>query len=125
MGGTLANMVAYAQEKSASKHPEEFGHGCIDGVIAPEVANNASIGGAIIPMVALGIPGDGATAFLMAALTLQGVQPGPLFAANEPVLFNIIFISATVAALVVLLAEVIGMPIFPTCSKYPIISCIR
>lgn len=119
MGGTLANMVAYAQEKSASKHPEEFGHGCIDGVIAPEVANNASIGGAIIPMVALGIPGDGATAFLMAALTLQGVQPGPLFAANEPVLFNIIFISAAVAALVVLMAEVIGMPIFPALLKIP------
>lgn len=119
MGGTLANMVAYAQEKSSSKHPEEFGHGCIDGVIAPEVANNASIGGAIIPMVSLGIPGDGATAFLMAALTLQGVQPGPLFAANNPVLFNIIFISAAIAAVVVFIAEIVGMPIFPSLLKIP------
>ncbi len=119
MGGTLANMVAYAQEKSASKHPEELGKGCIDGVIAPEVANNASIGGAIIPMVALGIPGDGATAFLMAALTLQGVQPGPLFATNEPVLFNVIFVSAAIAALIVLVSEVIGMPAFPALLKIP------
>lgn len=119
MGGTLANMVAYAQEKSSSKHPEEFGHGCIDGVIAPEVANNASIGGAIIPMVALGIPGDGATAFLMAALMLQGVQPGPLFASNEPVLFNVIFLSAAIAAVIVFIAEVVGMPIFPALLKIP------
>lgn len=119
MGGTLANMVAYAQAESSSKHPEEFGHGCVDGVIAPEVANNASIGGAIIPMVSLGIPGDGATAFLMAALTLQGVQPGPLFSTNYPVLFNVIFISAAIAAIFVFVIEIIGMPAFPALLKIP------
>ncbi|MBT9778718.1 Tat pathway signal protein [Clostridium sp. MCC353] len=119
MGGTLANMVAYAQAKSSSKHPEEFGTGCVDGVIAPEVANNASVGGAIIPMVSLGIPGDGATALLMAALTLQGVQPGPLFSTNNPVLFNIIFFSAALAAIFVFIAEIIGMPVFPALLKIP------
>ncbi|MDE6930455.1 MAG: tripartite tricarboxylate transporter permease, partial [Lachnospiraceae bacterium] len=78
MGATLANVVAYAQAKNSSKTPEEFGKGCVDGVIAPETANNASIGGAMIPLLSLGIPGDGNTARILASLTIQGVQAGPL-----------------------------------------------
>ena len=65
LGAGLANLVAYAQAKASSKTPEKFGTGCDEGIIASETSNNAAIGGAIIPMVALGIPGDTATAMLI------------------------------------------------------------
>lgn len=119
MGATLANVVAYAQARSSSKHPEEFGKGCVDGVIAPETANNASIGGAMIPLLSLGIPGDGNTALLLAALTIQGVQAGPLLIRNYPVLVYVCYLSAIVAATGVFLVEVLGMPVFPSLLKIP------
>ncbi len=75
MGAALSNMVAYAQAKSSSKHPEKFGKGCIDGVFASEISNNSSVGGSLIPMVALGIPGDGTTAILLGGLMIHGIQP--------------------------------------------------
>lgn len=74
MGAGLSNMVAYAQAKSASRHPEQFGKGCIDGVFASETSNNASVGGSLIPMVALGIPGDGTTAILLGGLMIHGIS---------------------------------------------------
>lgn len=119
MGATLANVVAYAQAKSASKHPEEFGKGSVEGVIAPETANNASIGGALIPLLSLGIPGDGNTALLLAALTIQGVQAGPLMIRNYPVLVYVCYIAALVAATDVFLVEILGMPVFPALLKIP------
>lgn len=78
MGAGLSNVTAYAMAKSASRHPEEFGKGTVEGVFAPETANNASIGGALIPMIALGIPGDTACALLLGALMIHGVETGPL-----------------------------------------------
>ena len=77
-GGTIAAYVAYGDAKRASKHPEKFGHGSLEGVAAPEAGNNAVTGGAVIPMLTLGIPGDSVTAILLGALTIQGIQPGPL-----------------------------------------------
>ncbi len=65
LGGGLANLVSYAQAKASSSEPDKFGTGCDEGIIASEVANNAAVGGAIIPMIALGIPGDTATAMLI------------------------------------------------------------
>ena len=119
MGSGLSNVVAYAAAKSSSKHPEEFGKGCIDGVIAPEVANNASVGGALIPFISLGIPGDGSTALLLGALTVQGVITGPLMIRNYPSVVYMIYLACMVGALMVLIFEVIGMPIFPSILKIP------
>ena len=119
MGLALSNVVAYAKAKSSSRHPEEFGQGCIDGVIAPEVANNASIGGALVPMIALGIPGDGSTALLLGALTVQGVVAGPLMLKNYTNIVYMIYLSCIFATTCVLIFEIVGMPVFPSLLKIP------
>lgn len=76
-GGTIASIIAYGLEKRLSKHPEQFGKGCLNGIAAPESANNGASGGAMIPMLALGVPGDACTAILLGALTIKGLTPGP------------------------------------------------
>jgi len=76
-GGTIAAFVAYGESKRASKHPEKYGTGILEGVASPESANNAVTGGAMIPMLTLGIPGDAVTAVLLGALIIQGLEPGP------------------------------------------------
>lgn len=119
MGAALSNVVAYAMAKNSSKHPEQFGEGCPDGIIAPEVANNASIGGAIIPMVSLGIPGDGTTALLLGGLTIHGIEAGPLLQKNEPVLVYMIFMAAVLGAVISMLIEVFGIKLFPLLLKAP------
>ena len=77
-GADLAALVAYDQTRRFSKTPERFGTGCVDGVIAAEAANNAVTGGAMIPLLTLGIPGDAVTAVLLGALMIHGLRPGPL-----------------------------------------------
>jgi putative tricarboxylic transport membrane protein len=86
-GSTIASFLSYGIEKGMSKTPERFGHGAIEGVAAPEGANNAETGGALVPLLTLGIPGSGTTAILLAALILWGFKPGPLFIAESPQLF--------------------------------------
>lgn len=86
-GATIASFISYGLEKAVSKHPEEFGKGAIEGVAAPEGSNNAETGGALVPLLTLGIPGSGTTAILLAALTLWGFKPGPLFIQDSPNLF--------------------------------------
>ena len=89
-GGGLAAFIAYNQTKQASKHPETFGHGEIEGVAASESANNGACGATMIPMLTLGVPGDGATAILMGAFMLHGMVPGPtLFAEQGNILYAI------------------------------------
>ncbi|WP_425101770.1 tripartite tricarboxylate transporter permease [Tropicibacter sp. S64] len=119
MGAALSNMVAYAQAKSASKHPEKFGKGCIDGVFASETSNNASVGGALIPMVALGIPGDGVTAILLGGLMIHGVQAGPLLFNNNPEIVYALFLTALISAILVLALQFWGMRLFPAILKIP------
>ncbi|MCH3918470.1 MAG: tripartite tricarboxylate transporter permease [Spirochaetia bacterium] len=113
LGGSVSNQMAYAMEKNASKTPDQFGKGCIDGCIASETANNASLGGALIPFLALGIPGDMVTSLLLGALTIQGVQAGPLVFRNSPKVVYLIFGACLMTAIFVFLFEIIGMPIFP------------
>lgn len=89
-GGGLAAFIAYNQTKQSSKHPETFGHGEIEGVAASESANNGACGATMIPMLTLGVPGDGATAILMGAFMLHGMVPGPtLFSEQGDVLYAI------------------------------------
>lgn len=83
-------MLSYSIAKSQSKYPEKFGTGIIDGIVASETANNATIGGTIIPLLTLGIPGDSTSALLLGALIMKGVQPGPLiFEQNGQVVYAI------------------------------------
>jgi len=84
LGGTLAAMLSYVLEKKISKHPEEFGHGAIEGVAAPEAATNADSCGAFVHLLALGVPGSGATAVLMGAFIMYGIQPGPMLFTSQP-----------------------------------------
>ncbi len=83
-GGTMASLMSYNNERQLSKHPEEFGEGAIEGLAAPESANNAASVGAMIPMLTLGIPGSGTTAVMMGALMILGLKPGPLLFQQQP-----------------------------------------
>ena len=96
-GGSISNILAYDQAKKASKKPEEFGTGIPDGVIAPEAANNATAGGALITMMALGIPGDIVTAIMLGALLIHDVVPSPSFIGDEPVIAYSIFLAFFIA----------------------------
>jgi putative tricarboxylic transport membrane protein len=84
LGGVIAAMLAYVVEKKVSKHPEEFGHGAMEGVAAPEAATNADTCGAFVHLLALGVPGSGATAVLMGAFIMYGLQPGPMLFNTHP-----------------------------------------
>jgi len=86
-GAVIASFVSYAIEKRVSKHPEEFGKGAIQGVAAPESANNSAAQGAFIPLLTLGIPSNVVMAMLLGALIIHGVTPGPLLLAQHPELF--------------------------------------
>lgn len=97
LGGGPAGLVSYAAAKKASKHPEEFGKGSEEGIVASESANNATTGGALIPLLALSVPGDTATAVMMGALAIQGIAIGPTLSLQQPVLFRSIIFAVFVA----------------------------
>ena len=89
-GGAIAVFIAYNVAQRISKHPEQFGHGSYEGIAAPEASNNGTTGGALIPMLCLGIPGDTVTSVMLGALTLIGVTPGPqLFTQNPDIVYAI------------------------------------
>ena len=119
MGPALSNVVSYSTAKSSSKHPEKFGTGCEEGLFAPEVANNASIGGAIIPMVSLGIPGDGTTVLLLSALSIHGIYAGPLLQKNNPTLVSMIFVAGIISAIFALIIQIIGIRYLPAVLNVP------
>lgn len=83
-GGTMASLMAYNNERQLAKDPDRFGKGAIEGLAAPEAANNAASVGALIPMMTLGVPGSGTTAVMMGALLMLGLQPGPMLFAQHP-----------------------------------------
>ena len=89
IGGSAANMLAYDQAKKFSKHPEQFGKGAPEGIIASEASNNANVAGSLVTIMAFGIPGDAVTAVMLGALTIHGIQSGPLFVSqNGPLAYG-------------------------------------
>ncbi len=106
IGGSAASVMAYDQAKKFSKHPERFGSGTPEGIIASESSNNANVGGSLVTIMAFGIPGDAVTAVMLGALTIHGIQSGPLFISQHPVIAYGIFAAYLIAhpIMVVILA---------------------
>lgn len=119
IGGSLASIVSYNTAKKSSKHPENFGTGINAGVVASETANNAAIGGAMIPMLSLGIPGDAVTAILIGAFTMKGIQPGPLMFNDHADIVYFIFLALIAANLFMLAAEYLSIPGFVQLLRIP------
>ena len=126
-GSTIASFISYGIEKAVSKHPEEFGKGAIEGVAAPEGSNNAETGGALVPLLTLGIPGSGTTAILLAALVLWGFKPGPLFIQDSPNLFWGLVASMYIGNVLLLILNLPLVAVFaqllrvPSYAMYPLI----
>ena len=116
-GGSIANILAYDQAKKASKHPEKFGTGIPDGIIAPESSNNAVEGGALIVLMALGIPGDVTAAVMLGALLIHDVIPSPTFISEEPVLAYSIFIAFFLATFIMLGLQSFMLRVFVLVTK--------
>ena len=118
-GGDISSFISYNEAKRWSKNKEEFGHGAPEGIVAPETGNNAVSGGAMIPMLTLGIPGDGATAIMLGAFMVQGLQPGPLlFTEHAPKIYTVflgfflanILMGAMGFSLIRLFVKVVNIP---------------
>src|SRR5918992_2554393 len=118
-GSTIASFISYGIEKAVSRRPEEFGKGVPEGVAAPEGANNAETGGALVPMLTLGIPGSSTTAILLAALTLWGFKPGPLFIPENPALFWGLVASMYIGNLMLLVLNMPLVPVFAQVLRTP------
>ena len=127
IGGGTSNVLAYTVAKNSDKHPEEFGTGRIDGLVASETANNATIGGAMVPLLTLGIPGDTTTAMLLGALTLHGLTPGPLLFQNQADVVYGIFAAMLLCSVIMLFMEFFGLRVFVkllSIPKYILLPCV-
>src|SRR3954470_13785585 len=108
IGGSAANGMAYDKAKKFSSHPERFGTGTPEGIIASEAANNSNVGGSLVTIMAFGIPGDAVTAVMLGALTIHGIQPGPLFISQNAELAYGIFAAYLLAHPLMVLIIAIG-----------------
>jgi putative tricarboxylic transport membrane protein len=111
-GATIASFLSYNEARRWSKHPEKFGTGVVEGIIAPESANNGVTGGALIPLLTLGVPGDVTTAVLLGAFLIQGLQAGPMLFTEHPDIVYSIFTGMFVINIVMLVAGLFGQKIF-------------
>lgn len=111
-GGDIASWLAYNEARRWDKHPEEFGTGRLEGVAAPEAANNAVSGGALIPLLTLGIPGDAGTAVMLGAMMMQGIVPGPLLFTSEADKVYTIIVGLFVANIFMGLLGFMGIRLF-------------
>jgi putative tricarboxylic transport membrane protein len=118
-GGSIAAFIAYNEAKRFSKNPDEFGKGSLEGVAAPEAANNATEGGAMVPLLALGVPGSGAAAVILAAMILYGLRPGPRIFTEEPVLVYSLFFGLALGAIVLLVLGLLLTPYLALIMRIP------
>ena len=119
-GGNIAALLSYDRAKKSCKHPTApFGEGALEGLVASESSNNAAVGGAVIPMLTLGIPGDSATALLLACLSAHGVVAGPLLIEDESGIFGTIVMLVLVANILLLPASLTGIKIFAKIVEVP------
>ena len=113
-GAELPTFLSYVTEKKLSKHPEEFGHGAIEGVAGPEAANNASAAGTLVPMLSLGLPTNATAAVILAAFVSYGIQPGPTLFEKEPLLIWTLIASLFIGNFLLL---VLNLPLAPLWAK--------
>jgi putative tricarboxylic transport membrane protein len=118
-GSTISSFLSYGLEKAFSRHPEKFGTGVIEGVAAPEGANNSDTGGSMVPLLTLGIPGSNTTAILLAALILWGFRPGPLLIQENPRLFWGLIASMYVGNIMLLILNLPLVPLFAQILRLP------
>jgi len=108
IGGSAANVMAYDQAKKFSRHPEKFGTGIPEGIIASESSNNANVAGSLVTIMAFGIPGDAVTAVMLGAMTIHGIQPGPLFISQHPAVAYGIYAAYLVSLPLMVLVIAVG-----------------
>jgi putative tricarboxylic transport membrane protein len=119
-GGTIASLLAYQHAENSTKNPEvPFGEGAIEGIVAPESSNNAAVAGAFIPMLTLGVPGDGITAIIMSALIVHGMNPGPLLMTKSPDVFYITCALLLIAGFLLLPFGLTGIKVFAKFVEIP------
>lgn len=119
-GGDIAALMAYDHAKRVTKNPERpFGEGAMEGLVAPETANNAAVGGAFIPMMTLGIPGDAVTAIMIGALFIHGLNPGPMLMIDQPDMFWFIVGALVTANCFMLLFGLTGIRLFTKIVEMP------
>jgi putative tricarboxylic transport membrane protein len=119
-GSTIASFVSYGLEKAVSRRREEFGTGVIEGVAAPEAANNSETGGALVPLLTLGIPGSATTAILLVALVLWGIRPGPLLIQDHPEIFWGLVASMYIGNVMLLILNLPLVPVFAQILRLPL-----
>ena len=117
VGATTAAFVGYSEAVRWSKHPEKFGTGIPEGIAGPETANNAATGGAMVPLLTLGIPGSATTAVIIGGFLVHGLQPGPMLFLNQPQLMYSIFISMYIANFLMLFAGLLVAKLFSNFRK--------
>jgi len=111
-GSTIASFISYGVEKGAAKNPERFGKGAIEGVAGPEAANNSACSGAMVPLLALGIPGSGATAVMLGALMLYGLRPGPMLFTTSPDFVWALIASMFIGNIILIVMNLPMVPLF-------------
>lgn len=118
-GTTIASFISYGVEKGVSKHPERFGKGAIEGVASPEAANNSATSGAMVPLLALGIPGSGGTAVMLGALMIYGLRPGPMLFVTSPDFVWALIASMFVGNVILLIMNLPLVPLFAASLRIP------